>query len=339
MLTTVAVGRVYHFSHVVGRQTPRGVGFQSPSALAIGHDGVVYIVSRGLENTWGTRVGKLFIGAPDEEEFLCDVGNYGDRDGQLTWPTSVALDKDGNVYVADEWLQRISIFDKDGNFLDKWGKAGAGDGELDRPSGMAFDSEDNLFIVESGNNRVQKFTKEGIFLAKFGEEGSAEGQFNLPWGMTIDKSDDIYVADWKNHRVQKFSPEGTFLASFGTFGTHVGKLNHPSDVAVDGEGDVYVCDWKNHRVQIFAPDGEVITSLIGDAQDIGKWGRQFVEANVDMMKARRRVKSLEPEWRFYYPTGVAFDEVGSRIIIVDCQRNRVQIYLKDNGYVDPQFNL
>ncbi len=339
MLTTIAAGRVYNFGHVVGHGTIAGPGFFLPMALAIGQDGVVYVISRGTEYNFYSRVTKLTIGSPGEEELLGEFGEYGEGDGRLIWPSSVALDWEGNVYVADEWLSRISIFDKDGNFLDKWGTPGEGEGEMNRPSAMAFDQDGNLCVVDSANNRVQKFTKDGNILASFGEEGSDEGQFNLPWGLTIDNHGDIYVADWKNHRVQKFSADGTFLASFGAFGTGVGELNHPSDVAVDGDGDVYVCDRANNRVQIFGPDGEFITSLMGDAQQLSKWAQQKVAANPDVIKARRRVKSLEPEWRFYQPTAVAFDNAESRIFIADCQRYRLQIYIKDKDYVDPQFNL
>ncbi len=339
MLTTVAAGRVYNFSHTVGRGLMSGAAFNHPIALALGQDGMIYVANRGAEERVSTRVNKITIGAPGEEEFICEFGHYGDDEGKLTWPTSVALDKEGNVYVADEWLHRISIFDEDGNFLEKWGTPGVGDGQLKRPSGMVFDIEENLLVVDSANHRVQKFTKDGTYLAKFGQEGSGEGQFNLPWGITIDNQSDIYVADWRNHRVQKFSADGTFLTAFGTFGTGPGELSNPSGVAVDGDGDVYVCDWANDRVQIFAPDGDAITSLIGDAQELSKWGRWSVEANPDVMKMRRRVKSLEPEWRFSNPTAVAFDEVESRIIVADTLRFRLQIYIKDKDYVDPQFNL
>ncbi len=339
MLTTVAAGRVYNFSHVIGRDASRGPAFHSPSALAIGQDSVVYVVSRGNEASFGTRVGKIKIWPPGDEELLSEFGQRGEEDGQLTWPTSVAIDGEENVYVADEWLNRISIFDRDGNFLDKWGMPGAGDGELNRPSGMAFDREDNLYIVDSANNRVQKFTKDGTFVAKFGEGGSGQGQFNLPWGITVDNQGNIYVADWDNNRVQKFSPDGRFLTTFGTFGIGVGELNHPTNVAVDDDGDVYVCDWANNRVQIFAPDGDFITSLIGDAQQLSRWARQSLEANPDMVKARRRVKSLKPEWGFSYPTALAFDQAKSLIVVADTLRYRLQIYKKDKDYVNPQFNL
>ncbi len=330
---------MYTFSHVVGRQSTSGVGFHLPTALAIGRNGVVYVVSRGSENSFTTRVSKVTIGAPGEEEFICEFGKYGEGDGQLLWPTSVALDREENVYVADEWLQHISIFDKGGTFLDKWGIAGASHEEPIRPSGMAFDLEDNLYVVDSVNNRLQKFTKDGALLATFGEWGRGEGQFNFPWGLTIDNQGDIYVADWKNHRVQKFSPDGIFLSTFGAFRTGMGELNHPTSVAVDRDGDVYVCDWANHRIQIFEPNGDVIASLIGDAQEVSKWGKPVLQSNPDMIKARRRVKSREPEWRFLYPTAVAFDQAESRVVVADCQRSRLQIYIKDKDYVDPQFNL
>ena len=339
MLTTVAAGRVFNFSHAVGRNDQTGTGFHWPTALALGPKGVVYVVSRGNETNFGTRVSKLTMWPPGEEQFICEFGQYGEMDGQLIWPTSLTLDREGNLYVADEWVNRISIFDPDGNFLYKWGTPGSGEGELNGPSGLAFDREDNLYIVNSFSSRVQMFTKDGIFLAKFGEEGKSEGQFNTPWGITVDNQGDVYVADWKNHRVQKFSPDGTFLTSFGTFGTGAAELNHPTDVAVDDEGDVYVCDWDNDRIQIFAADGDVITSLIGDAQQLSKWGKEKLEVNPDIIIARRRVKSLEPEWRFCHPSGVAFDQAESRIVVVDCQRSRLQIYIKDKDYVDPQFNL
>ena len=83
----------------------------------------------------------------------------------------------------------------------------------------------------------------------------------------------------------------------------------------------------------------VLTSLIGDAQVLAKWAQESVDANPDMAKMRRRVKSLEPEWRFCYPTGVVFDTEQRRLIVTDCQRGRLQLYVKDDAYVEPQLNL
>src|SRR5207248_5377594 len=93
------------------------------------------------------------------------------------------------------------------------------------------------------------------------------------------------------------------------------------------------------RVCLYAPEGCPITTLIGDAQVLSKWGQQSIDANPDMMKARRRVKTLEPQWRFCFPTAVDFDPETDSVIVADSQRNRLQIYKKVRDYTDFQANL
>ena len=339
-LTTTVAGRTIQYSHTVGRQAASGNGFTYPIGLALGPNQTAYVVCRANENNNTPHTTKLTIPDPGGEEILAEFGWRGDGDGQTTWPTDVAVDSRENVYVSDEWLNRISIFDDQGNFKTKFGAPGSGDGELNRPSGMAFDSQDNLYIVDTENHRVQKFTSDGRFLGKFGSFGDAPGELNRPWGITVDLDDNIYVADWKNHRVQKFTSNGAHLASFGNgHGDGAGELNHPTDVAVDDDGDVYVTDWGNDRVQIYDSAGVFLTSLVGDAQRLSKWAQMAVDANPDYVKARRRVKSLEPEWRFHFPTAIAYDRPTQRIVVADTQRGRLQIYVKEEGYADPQANL
>ena len=339
MLTTVISGRVFDFSHVVGRNAAAGNGFSIPSALALAADGITYVVSRGNENNFGSRVSKLFIGDPGEEQVLAEFCHYGTEPGQSQWPNSVALDQQGNVYVSDDWLNRIAIFDADGTFVNQWGTSGSGKGQLNGPAGLAFDQDDNLFVVDSRNHRVQVFSKHGTSMSSWGTQGQDPGQLNTPWGITIDAQGAVYIADWKNSRVQKFDQDGHFEMQFGQPGDGPQDLNHPSDVAVDDDGDVYVADWGNQKVRVYTAEGDLLASLIGDAQPLSKWGQDSLNANPDMSKMRRRVKSLEAEWRFLYPAAVAFDTERSRLIVADSQRGRLQIYLKDRDYVEPQFNL
>lgn len=349
MLTQIVAGRVWDYSHAVGRYDLSGMAFHQPVAVAMANGDLVYVLNRGCEYLsnvpWnrtgrGARVSKLTIGkVPGDEEFLGEFSRYGDADGELIWPAGIALDSQGNVYITDEWLNRVSIFDKDDSFLGAWGSSGDGDGEFRGPSGIAIDQEDNIYVVDSLNHRVQEFTKDGKFLAKWGSLGSDDGELNSPWGITIDNQGYVYVADHKNHRVQQFTPEGEFVAKFGSHGTGRGQLNRPTDVAVDPDGDVYVCDWANSRVQTFGPDGRFITSFIGDAQELSKWAQMTVDANADYQKARRRVYTTEPEWRLALPMGVTFDAKKERLVVVDSQRARLQIYNKLKDYTDPQFNL
>ena len=73
--------------------------------------------------------------------------------------------------MADEWLNRISIFTRDGEWIGKWGTAGGGDGELNRPSGMAFDQDDNLFLVDSLNNRGPEVHQRWTVPGQVGKRG------------------------------------------------------------------------------------------------------------------------------------------------------------------------
>ena len=349
MLTQIVAGRTWDFSHVVGRGAEFGTGFRQPSALALSKGNVVYVLNRGSEAVgnvpWnrtgaGARISKLTMGTvPGDEELVAEIGTYGDGPGEYIWGAGLAVDSHKNLYLTDEWLNRISIFDKNDNFVSAWGTSGDGDGEFDGPSGIAIDGEDNVYVVDSRNNRIQKLTPDGKFLAKWGKQGSGDGDFAAPWGITTDADGHVYVADHKNHRVQKFTATGGFLANFGSAGDGRGQLNRPTDVAVDSDGDVYVCDWANNRVQAFEGDGRYITSFVGDAQELSKWAQMTVDANADYAKARRRVYTREPEWGFALPVALTFDQDNARLVVADTQRNRLQIYNKLKGYTNPQINL
>ena len=317
--------RSFHYTHTIGNMDYAGASLRNPMDLAIGQEDMIYVVNRcRQERPQGVRVSVLTI----EEDFIREIGHFGEGDGELVWPVSIDLDSDEKVYVADQWLNRISIFDREGVFLNKWGETGDGDGQLTRPFGITFDKDDNLYVVDSDNNRVQKFTKDGKFLAKWGEAGNGPGQFNLPWGITIDQKGDVYVADWRNDRIQKFTADGEFLAEFGSSGTGAGQFNHPTGVAVDKVGDIYVTDWRNNRVEVLTPDGRRITSFTGDAT-LSKWGKTKMDANPDLMKQRNMLRDFEPEKRFWNPVAVEIDAKG-RILVVDCNRHRIQVYQKDN---------
>ncbi len=342
MLTTVAAGRVFDYSHAVG-----GLEMPQPIASACAAGDRVYVLNRQFEEILDVPWNRAALYAevcsfimpttPGSEEYIGTFSKYGDGDGELIWPVGIAIDSDENIYIADEWMNRISIFTNSGEYLRHWNPQG-GD-EFSRVSGIALNLNDEVFVVDSLNHCVRKYTKEGEYISQFGHYGDGPGGLNTPWGVAVDYDDSVFVADHKNHRIQKYDADGECVASFGSYGKGRGQLNRPSDVAVDPDGDVYVCDWGNDRVQVFASDGRFIASLIGDAQQMAKGHQIQVDANPDVIKARRRAYSLEPEWRFAFPTGVTFDAVNSRLIVADTQRSRVQIYNKVSGYMEPQFNL
>ena len=155
-------------SSTIGRGEQFGPGFTQPIFMARGQDDLMYVLCRSSEyRPEGTRITVCTVDEEYVTAFARGVPQQGPHeysfdDGSLVWPTSIAIDSAENVYVSDEWLTRISIFTKDGDYIGKWEeRPGDGDGELSRPSGLAFDADDNLYVVDSGNHRVQKFTKEG----------------------------------------------------------------------------------------------------------------------------------------------------------------------------------
>lgn len=332
MLTTIAAGRVFNFSHCLGMYSMGGLGFWDPLDFAFGSNQRIYVVNRGAEEL-GLRIS---ICTPDHQ-FISQFGGFGSGDGQFIWPASIAVDRQGNVYVSDENLQRITVYDPEGKFLSKWGTPGVAAGQLNGPAGIAFDRDDNLYVAESHNHRVQKFTRDGSLLGGWGSYGDGPGQFNMPWGIATDQAGEVYVADWKNGRVQKFTAQGQILNQFRGNANGLGHLNRPTSVAVDAEGDVYVTDWGNHLVQIYGPDGSFITSLVGDAQVPSPWTQTYLEANPEIIKQRRRV-DLEPEWRFRRPVAVNVADNGE-IYVLESVRHRFQVYQKEQDYEEAALNL
>ena len=171
-LTTVARGRVYDWSHAIGRGAATGTGFNYVQTMALDKNGNIYTANRGNENNFGMRVNHVKVGGPHEEELLAEFFQYGEEDGKAIWPFGVAVDNERDlVYCSDEWTNTISVFDTSGKYLRKFGSTGSGDGELMRPAGLAIEKNGNLIVVDSGNNRLQVFSPEGKFVGKCGGPG------------------------------------------------------------------------------------------------------------------------------------------------------------------------
>ena len=324
------------YFRTVGMTTMEGRGFYYPVDTAISQDGRLFVVSRTLENVpRGVRVTMCDIGS----DYFGTFGSYGHGDGQFIWPSAAAVDSGSRVYVCDEQIHRISIFDHSGSFIAKWGEHGAGEGQLDTPSGIAVDSQDNLYVSDTYNHRIQKFTAGGRSLLSFGSKGDRDGDLNLPWGVTIDGDGNVFVADWGNDRIQKFSPDGRFLARYGGSGTGDGEFHRPSSVAVDRGGYMYVADWGNERVQVLDPQGGFVMKLRGQAT-LSEWAENFLRINVEEGEARSRA-NLEPqiayfnddpheesshiEKFFWSPTSVKLDSAGT-LYVTESNRHRIQVY-------------
>lgn len=135
------------------------------------------------------------------------IGQFGKRgpgDGQFNFPSFVALDGQGNIYISDTLNFRIQIFDPQYKFVQHFGKQGNRIGQFNRPKGIAFDSYRNLYVVDSDFCNFQIFDPKEQLLMFLGSWGPTPGHFALPAGIAIDKQNFIYVTDQVNRRVQIF---------------------------------------------------------------------------------------------------------------------------------------
>jgi DNA-binding beta-propeller fold protein YncE len=321
----------------IGLSTMEGRGFYYPTDTVIGQDNRLYVLNRSLEGVdRGIRVTMCDL----DSEYYGTFGSYGQGDGQFVWPSGGAVDRQGHIYVTDEYLHRVSAFDASGTFLANWGGHGSEAGELDGPSGIACDAQDHLYVSDTYNHRIQKFTASGTPLLRFGAEGSGPGQLHLPWGLTVAPHGDVYVADWGNDRIQRFSPDGAFIASYGEPGRSNGQFTRPASVAVDAEGYLYIADWGNERVQVLDPDGGWVQTLRGEAT-LSEWAVNFLNINKEEGAARARA-NLEPEIEFsdpddphevsshiekyfWSPMSVKLDDEG-QLYVTESNRHRIQIY-------------
>lgn len=157
-----------------------GRGFINPYDLVVSRDGRIFILNR----TDSARAALVRIGIVSfDEEYLGEFSKgYGAGDGQFMLPVAMALDSQERLYITDEHLHRVSIFDLSGEFLGKWGEAGDGEGQFNGPAGIAIDASDHVYIADQHNHRVQKFTADGQYVTQGAAPATVPANLRCPGG-------------------------------------------------------------------------------------------------------------------------------------------------------------
>ncbi|MCL4544908.1 MAG: TIGR03663 family protein [Chloroflexi bacterium] len=223
-----------------------------PRQLTVLPDGTIFVVNQDS----GT-VDKI---APNGAVVAQYVGTGRQA---LKLPTGLAVDSQGNVFIADTWNHRIVMLSKTLQFVRAWGSFAATNGQLNAapgkfygPRSIAIDKQDHLFVTDTGNKRVEEFDESGKLLYLFGGGGSAPGQLSEPVGIAFTPDGNLVIADTWNRRLQLMTPQGQPLAQWPVVPWQTNVHNEPY-VAVGQDGIIYVTnsDAKPGSIYVFSPRG------------------------------------------------------------------------------------
>ena len=249
---------------------------------------------------------------------------------KLSSPGGVAIDRQGNLYIADTGNHVIRRVTPEGSIATLAGTGAAGYGgdnvlasrsAFSSPGGVTVDSNGNLYIADTANHRVRKMfvngvtvTLAGTGVAGFsGDDGLATAaQLNAPLSTALDDTGNLYIADTGNNVVRRIAADGKITTLVRT---QSAAWNSPQGVAVS-RGDVIVSDTGNHRllrvtaagyVQVIA--GTTVSGFSGD-------GGQAATAAVSS------------------PRGLFADSLGS-VYFADSANHRIRKLTIDTSTTDP----
>ncbi|MBI1762947.1 MAG: HYR domain-containing protein [Acidobacteria bacterium] len=278
--------------------------FGAPGGVAVDAQGNLYVSDASFHRVRRVTAsdGRIahFAGSPTGVS-----GSQGDNGAataaRLTRPTAIALDAQGNVYIADSGNHRIRRVDLSTNTITTYAGNGSasfsGDGgaatlaSMNNPTGLAFDAQGNLFIADRNNQRIRRVdavtknisTIAGTGAQDFsGDDGPANNAvLNNPSDVAVDGNNNLYLVEQGNHRVRRVNAgsqviktvAGTGAQGFAGDGGPAlqAQFSMPSSLAFDALGNLYVGDSANSRVRRIANNNAqpgnrapVFTSNIGN---------------------------------------------------------------------------
>jgi sugar lactone lactonase YvrE len=250
--------------------------FNEPGGVAVDTKGNVYVAD------WGNHTIRKVTPVGTNGVVATLAGRAGVSGGangtgtnaEFYYPNGVAVDTNGNVYVADTANAAIR----------KVTPAGAVttlSTSFSGPTGVAVDTNGNVYVADYYSDTIRKVTPAGavtIIAGGVNEPGSADGtgsaaRFNLPYAVAVDSATNVYVADYFNSTIRKVAPVGanwvvTTLAGWpGSFGGADGTgsaagFYYPPGVAVDSAGNLYVASEYNNTIRKGFPASSVLAPLL-----------------------------------------------------------------------------
>lgn len=254
----------------------------------------------------------------------------------LNFPTAVAVDQAGHVYLADTMNHRVRRVDAVTGVMTTLAGIGSprfsGDGGpateagLNEPSALALSETGLLYIADQSNNRVRAVELEtgtirtvaGTGTAAYGGDGMLASESSLagPSGLAVGTDGTLYIADTFNGRIRAVDPTTGLISTVAGDGgeyryqgpeeQNSQSLSRPSGLAIDAAGNLYIADSDNHLIRRWDRQSRTLTRLAGVGQaTFGGDGGSSLEAGVS------------------YPFGLAVDQAG-RLLIADTFNHRIR---------------
>ncbi|MCL7715321.1 gluconolaconase [Stenotrophomonas mori] len=250
--------------------------FSDPWGLAIDAGGTLYVADAGDNNRILYRWldGDFHVLAGGREGFADGVGG----EAAFHTPSGIALDRHGNLYVADTGNHAIRKVTPQGEVstLAGDGVAGFADGvgrhaRFDGPMGVAVDAQVRVYVADTWNDRIRVIESDGRVwtLAGGDHPGWADGQagearFDTPTDLAVDGNGTLWVADLRNDAVRTVTRGGRVATPLGR-PDGARALWGPMTLAVTHDGVVYVAERSSGRVVQVSPAGHVV-AVAGDVQ-------------------------------------------------------------------------
>ncbi|MHC4809162.1 MAG: NHL repeat-containing protein [Planctomycetota bacterium] len=213
-----------------------------PTGISVGPDGTVWVAD--------THENRVMGFSPDGAERM-RFGEPGTGPGGFVYPTDVAVDAEGRLYVSEYGgNDRIQVFAPDGSFLRSFGRFGTGDGAFNRPQALLFTPDGRrLLVADSCNHRIVVLDPAtGAFERVIGGPGIEPGRFHYPYEIAWFDEGVLLVSEFGNNRIQLVDLEGRSLGRHGGVGAIPGRLKYPWG-AVRIADRVLVLDSGNNRMQ------------------------------------------------------------------------------------------
>ncbi|HUB98464.1 MAG TPA: S8 family serine peptidase [Solirubrobacterales bacterium] len=261
-------------------------------------------------------------------------------------PQGLAVDKEGNLWVADWGNNQVRKFSPSGELLLSFGSAGSGPGQFSGPEGIAFTPDGKLWVTDSGNSRVQEFDATGKYLGQFGSYGTASGYFVEPQGIAVAANGDIWVSDPRYNRIEQFSSTGSFIRAVGAVGYNGNgqtEFSYPAGIAIGEDGRVWVVDQGHNVVKIISPTGQYLGQIGGGSGggeglgELNEPGAIAIKPSGDILVTNSRlgrVTQFEQSGGFVVKFGVGDNSPRGQEGIAVGPRGVVYLSVGNAGYVD-----